>query len=275
VSIRNRKAWSPIVSRAAEIIAEYETAVTLRQVFYRLVAEAMIANSENDYKQLSRLTAYARRNGTFPTLLDRTRTIERPITFDSPVDGLQALADEYRRDRLEGQETLPVLVVEKATLVAQVTSWFDGLSIPVAALRGYASESFERSVMDLVAGELERDVELLYCGDFDPTGEDIPRAFEQNTGLGLRRVALTAEQVDEYELPAAPGKATDSRAGAFVARHGRLVQVELEALPPETLHALLEAELDQLIDRDLVAKAREHEQRERDGLSRLADEWVA
>jgi hypothetical protein len=269
----SRKSWGPIIARAAGIVAEYATAVTLRQVFYRLVSEALIANSESDYKNLSRLTAQARRDGTFPGLLDRTRSVERPIAFDSPVDGLRALADQYRRDRLEGQETLPMIVVEKATLVAQVTSWFDEFSVPVAALRGYASESFERVIMDLVDDELERDVELLYCGDFDPTGEDIPRAFEDNTGLDLRRVALTAEQVDEYALPPAPGKATDSRASAFVARHGRLVQVELEALPPETLRALLEDEVDELIDRDLVAKAREDEQRERDRLVLLADEW--
>jgi hypothetical protein len=33
------------------------------------------------------------------------------------------------------------------------------------------------------------------------------------------------------------GKATDSRAAAFVAKYGRLVQVELDALPPDVLEA--------------------------------------
>jgi hypothetical protein len=34
------------------------------------------------------------------------------------------------------------------------------------------------------------------------------------------------------------GKATDSRAAAFVKRHGELVQVELDALPPDLLRQL-------------------------------------
>jgi hypothetical protein len=41
------------------------------------------------------------------------------------------------------------------------------------------------------------------------------------------------------------GKATDSRAAAFKARHGRLVQVELEALAPDDLRQLFEDALAQ------------------------------
>jgi len=34
----NRLRWAPIVERAREIVAEYDTLVTLRQLFYRIVA---------------------------------------------------------------------------------------------------------------------------------------------------------------------------------------------------------------------------------------------
>lgn len=274
-----RKQWAPIIARAAEIVAEYDTAVTLRQVHYRLVAEAEATGSgyrnvEDDYKNLSRLSAEARRARTFPSLLDHTRSIRRTATWDSPVEGLEALADQYRRDLLAHNETLPVVVVEKATLIAQIRSWFGDLCVPAVALRGYASESLERLVLDLVDGD-ERTVVLLYCGDFDPTGEDIPRAFEDNTGLALRRVALTAAQVDSYELPPAPGKASDSRAAGFVARHGRLVQVELEALDPADLRALLAAEIVALVDDALVDAERERQERDREQLRHLAASWGA
>ena len=133
-----RKDWAPIIDRAAEIVDEYDTAVTLRQVHYRLVAEAEqtgsgYRNVEPDYKNLSRLTAEARRDGTFPPLLDRTRTIERATTFDNPADALAAMAEWYRRDLLAGQKVLPVIVVEKATLIAQVMAWFDDLCVPAVA----------------------------------------------------------------------------------------------------------------------------------------------
>jgi hypothetical protein len=271
-----RKEWAPIVARAAAIVDEYDTAVTLRQVHYRLVAEAAFGylNTENDYKNLSRLTAAARREGTFPPLLDRTRAIERVPTFAGPVDALEALAAQYRRDLLDKHDMLPVVAVEKATLIAQVLAWFDALCIPAVALRGYASETLERLVLELV-GDDHRRVEFLYCGDFDPTGEDIPRAFEDNTGLDLRRVALTAEQVEQYGLPPAPGKASDSRAAGFVARYGELVQVELEALDPDDLRALLAAQVDALVDTELVEDERELQERERERLYDLAASWEA
>ena len=269
MSGRHRKAWEPILGRAADIVDEYDTAVTLRQVFYRLVAAGLIENSESDYKQLSRKSAELRREGRFPSLLDRTRTIERWQTWRSPSEALMWAAGVYRRDLLATHEVLPMIVPEHAQLIAQVVEWFGHLCVPAVALRGYASETLERLVVDLVERD-HRDVKFIYCGDFDPTGEDIPRAFEANTGLELRRVALTAEQVDEYGLPPAPGKTSDSRAAGFVARHGDLVQVELEALDPADLRELLAAELDLLVDEALVDAEHERQERERVHLARLA-----
>jgi len=64
----------------------------------------------------------------------------------------------------------------------------------------------------------------------------------------VRRVALTADQVEQYALPPQPGKETDSRARGFVERHGRLVQVELDALPPDILQGLFEAAIEEFFD---------------------------
>jgi hypothetical protein len=46
----------------------------------------------------------------------------------------------------------------------------------------------------------------------------------------MHRVALTPERVETYACR--PRKRSDSRATGFEERHGRLVQVEVEALPP-------------------------------------------
>ena len=45
-----------------------------------------------------------------------------------------------------------------------------------------------------------------------------------------------------------PGKKTDTRARSFVERHGELVQVELDALPPEVLRELYEDAVGQFWD---------------------------
>lgn len=56
----------------------------------------------------------------------------------------------------------------------------------------------------------------------------------------------------------------------FLEGHGELVQVELEALDPNDLRALLSGELAALIDDDLVEAEREREDEERLRLVALA-----
>jgi hypothetical protein len=160
-------------------------------------------------------------------------------------DALSWLAQSYRLDRTAGQDVSLYLAVEKAGLVIQVKSWFGDLGIPILALSGYGSQSYVKEVRVDIPDH--RPAILIYAGDFDPSGEDIDRDFVARTGCWHKviRVALTSAQVDHYQLPPALGKATDSRASAFVARHGKLVQVEVDALPPETLRDLFAAAIDQ------------------------------
>jgi len=249
--------WHPILVRAAEIVDSYDTPVSLRQLFYRLVADGLISNSTQTYKSLSDRTAKARREGWFPALSDTGRTIHRYASWISPAAALREAADCYRRNRTEGQDVTLYLAVEKATLVAQMENWFGDLGVSILALRGYSSESYERQIaydMNADKSANGRPVVVLYAGDFDPSGEDLQRNFEaQLTSRGLEdwtleRVALTNEQVSKYGLPEALGKETDSRAAAFAERHGRLVQVELEALEPEQLRNIFQRALDRYWD---------------------------
>jgi hypothetical protein len=237
--------WGHVLERARPIVDTYSTMVTLRQLFYRLVAAEVIPNTTTAYKRLSSVTAEARRQGTFPALMDRTRRIHRDGTFSDPDDAIGYMLDVYRRDRTEGQDVSVYLAVEKAGMVEQITSWFGGRGVPVLALGGYASQSYVDEVI-LDVERQGRPAVLLYAGDHDPEGEDIDRDFVARTDCWatVERVALTAEQVDAYQLPPMPGKAESSRAAGFVARHGRLVQVELDALPPDVLRQLYTEALD-------------------------------
>ncbi len=95
--------WPELLGRAADIVESYETLVTLRQLFYRLVAAGLLPNITNAYKSLSKYTAEARRAGTFPALMDRGRSIHRDPTFRSPTEARRWLHQIYRRDRTDGQ----------------------------------------------------------------------------------------------------------------------------------------------------------------------------
>jgi hypothetical protein len=265
--------WNSILLRAAEIVKSYDTGVTLRQLYYRLVSEGLIPNRQQSYKTLSAKSAAARREGWFPQLIDRTREIERYQTFESPSQALNWLHDIYRRDRTECQEHSIYIGVEKHGLTMQLMHWFGKYGIPVMALGGYSSQTF----VDVVAKDVHeqgRPSVLIYAGDFDPSGMDIDRDFEERTDIfdEVVRVALTADIVAEYDLPPMPGKSTDSRSTRFMMEHGELVQVELDALPPEEMRKLYQQAIDRFWDKKTFEEVYSQETEETSLLADLTDE---
>lgn len=260
----SRLVWPPIIERAAEIVREYDTAVTLRQVFYRLIAVGLLPNLEFGYKGLSMRSAQARRDGWFPALADLGRSVARLYSYGSPEQARAELREDYRRDRTEGQPYAIYLGLEKGTLTAQVRSWFDDRGLPVVALRGYSSQTLADDVREEVEAD-GRPAVLLYAGDFDPSGDDLLRDFIARTGCWKKvvRVALTDEQVRQYDLPTAPGKLSDSRSAGFEARHGRLVQVEVEALDPAVLRSLYQEAVAQWWDEGAYRAVLRREEQER------------
>jgi hypothetical protein len=180
------------------------------------------------------------------------------------------------RDRSEGQPVSIYLVVEKRGMVNQLWSWFGDLSVTIVALGGYASQS--------LCDEVKRDVRrqgrpaiLLYAGDHDSSGEDIYRDFLARTDCWkeTRRIALTPEQVTEYELPEyAPTDdelrklQDDPRAKTFEQRHGSLVQYELDALPPDELRYLYRTAIDEFWDEAAYQDVLQREAEERDPAER-------
>jgi hypothetical protein len=269
-----------VLPRAAQIVRSYDTGVTLRQLFYRLVADGTLPNLQAKYRYLSRLTAEGRRDGSFPELLDRNSRIERFPRFYGPGDVMEFVTERlYRRDRTEGQEWSIYLGVEKAGLAGQLTAWFgEDLGLPIVALGGYASQS----LADLVRRDIsnaDRPAVLVYAGDHDPTGEDIDRDFTSRVGIfdEVVRVALTPQQVLRYQLPFNPDPAViaklsdDPRTARFVERHGSLVQYEVDALPPETLRDLYQNAIEQFWDADAHAAVMAHEEADLAELHRLRE----
>jgi hypothetical protein len=260
-----RKDWNEILIEAANIVESYDTPVTLRQLFYRLVSLELLKNTKSEYTQLSKRTADARRDGWFPSFVDRTRKIYEYRTFEAPDTAQEWLADIYRRDRTEGQEYTIYLGVEKEGIVEQLRSWFGGYGIPIIALRGYSSQSYIDEIRDHSMNQ-NRPAVLIYAGDFDPSGEDIERDFTERSGCFsvIQRIALNSEQIRDYDLPPQMGKATDTRAAGFIEKYGRLVQVELDALPPDVLRRLYTEELDKYFDKSTYTEVLRREEEERE-----------
>ena len=262
--------WSHVLDVARQIVGVSTIGPpTLRQLHYRLVARGLIPNTEAAYKRLSCLTAKGRRDGTFPPLVDRTREIDQPLVFNDPEQARQWLRDRYRIDRLSNQPYQVILGVEKDSLAAQVSAWFDSYGFPIIVLRGYTSQSYADEITHLIASD-PRPTIVIYAGDFDPTGLDIERdLLERVDGISeFLRIAVTAETIKRFNLIEQPGKRTDPRAKEFERRHGRLVQVEVEALDPAELRALFQAEIDKWLDEEAFQRALEREEQGWNDLSR-------
>lgn len=277
--------WPPIIERAAEIVEASALPMTLRQVHYLLVSENLIPNTPSAYQRLSRLSAQARRAGSFPRLVDLGRKVERPPSWDGPADALAFLARHYRRDRTDGQRFRVYLGVEKQTLLGLMGAWFgQPLGIPVIPVRGWSSQTLVDDVADEVAAEIAdesaddpRKTILLYVGDLDPAGLYIPEDFVRRADCfdHVERVALLWGDVDglaESIQPAKPKDANLPRFRAEAAAKGRPpVQVEIEAMPPDQLRARVEAALDRWWDPAAVDRVRSDEDADRTVLRRLAD----
>ena len=257
---RRYRRWEPIIARAKEIVDSYvDTKVTLRQLFYRLVSDGTLDNTEGDYGHLSSKTAEARRDGLFPDLIDNNRSIWGLRSWDSPQEAIAHWRMDYCRDRTEGQECAIYLGVEKAGLVDQLWSWFGNYGVSILSTGSYASQTYlDRINVHLIAEN--RPAVLIYGGDFDPSGEDIYRHLVARTHFDhKKKIALTYEQVQEYNLVINPGKSADNRAKAFVKKYGTNMQVELNALTPEHLQNLYTLEFERHWDNDKFKAALEQE----------------
>jgi hypothetical protein len=263
---------------AAAIVNSYDTGMTLRQLFYRLVAMGIakggLPNTTNAYKALSRNTAIARRDGTFPELIDRTRQIHRYQFWNDVPDALGDAVRTYRLDHTIGQAYQIFIGIEKAGIIEQALSWFGERGFPVLPLGGYCSQSYVDKVRRYVEAD-GRPAILLYAGDYDASGEDIIRDFVERTACWhqVRHVALTPEQVEEYNLPSVPGKEDDSRKDRFIEKHGEYVQVELDALEPELLHQLFEDAIAGFWDEDAYYAILEREENQRRRFQAFAETW--
>jgi hypothetical protein len=283
--------WSLILPEAARLVRSYgqDAGVTLRQLFYRLVAMEALPNTQQAYGSLSAQSAEARRglskfySGTFPSLMDRGRDIDRPHLWESAADAAAWLADRYMEDRSELQPVSMYVAVEKNALRGQLFQWFAPLGLPVIALGGYPSQTLADQVYEDARNGHRKGKKqvLIYGGDFDADGEDIQRDFVDRAGCfdEVMRVALTPEQIEEFRLPPQPGKWSSARAAGFADKYADLfesvygydlVQIELDALPPEDLRRVYQEAIDQWFDKDAYDEVREHERAEKAKVEALA-----
>lgn len=253
--------YATVVKQANEVLAQYRMRLTLRQVFYRLVARYGLPNTHRAYKNLGNTLTRARERGDvdWRRIEDRVRGVFGTAGFRSPesfreafAESVEVLWEKYRRNLWLEQGHYLEVWVEKDALSALFKETADEYVLKTAPSRGYGSHTYLRETVDRLNAITGRKVVVLHFGDHDPSG----RQMSEDLGRRLRlygarnatvlRPALNPDQIRDYNLPPAPVKLTDSRAKRFIEEFGTDV-VELDALDPDDLQAIIRQSIEQFI----------------------------
>lgn len=286
---RRKFSWTPLqvdkLNKVIAILNELKAyrPLTLRQVYYQLVGKGYIENKVSEYGMLSRLLKQARLDGYIPWewIEDRVRAYHDLTGWGGADSFIKASLEQflrgYSRDLLQSQEVYLEIWIEKDALSSIFTRVARPYTIPVVVCRGFSSVSFLNDYKERLEYCQGKRPILLYFGDFDPSGVEMLRAMEITLqeelmveGIAFKRVALLKEHIAEYHLPHSPEalKKTDSRAYKHIAEYGELA-VELDALRPDILEALIKEAIEEEIDIDLFGSEQETQEQENIKLNRL------
>lgn len=236
--------------------------VTLRQLYYQLVSRDIIANNQKEYAKIGRLMTDARYAGyiSWSSIEDRVRIPYKHIEFENLSQLIDTAAANYRLDRWKDQTDYVELWTEKDAISSVIKPIADKHHVYLSVNRGYSSasamhEAFQRFRDKDEEGKL---LHILYLGDHDPSGLDMVRDIEERLEefgvvVDIEHIALTMDQVQEYDPPPNPAKITDPRAKMYILEHGD-VSWEVDALQPNVMMDLIDGEISSFIDKIPLAK---------------------
>ena len=279
-----------VIQHANDILTHYQRkglTLTLRQLYYQFVARDLFVdrfalvksrwrrvdketdpegwavatiNAESNYDMLGNVVSDARLAGLidWDSIEDRTRFLRGHTTYEDPADAIAKLNQRYRIDFWENQSVRLEVWIEKDALVGVVERVCRLWDINYFACKGYASQSELYAAGKRIQYRREhgnQETLVLHLGDHDPSGMDMTRdncdrlSLFSGSYVEVKRLALNMDQVEQYNPPPNFAKLTDSRAGQYVEEFGS-ESWELDALTPEVISALIQDEVDLILDTD-------------------------
>lgn len=283
--INFRRESLSLIERVNSIITEYRSkgySLTLRQVYYQLVARDVIPNTERSYKNLGNLISDARLAGyiDWEAIEDRTRMLRSNSHWSSPGSIIRSAAHSFAYDKWADQDYYVEVWVEKDALVGVVGQICSRMDVPYFSCRGYVSQTemwvASQRLIEMTKTRGQTPV-ILHLGDHDPSGVDMSRDIVDRLDIfgiqpNFRRIALNMDQIEEYLPPPNPTKLTDSRASGYIDLHGYECW-ELDALRPEVMEALIRTHVEEFCDQERFDNVLEAEGEARETLNNVAQNW--
>jgi hypothetical protein len=268
--INLRPATLETITRANSIIEEYQgqgLRLTLRQLYYQFVARGLIPNQTKEYKKLASIISDGRLAGyvDWAAIEDRGRQPDVPAEWDSIGSLVESAVNSFRLPRWDGQDYYVELWVEKQALAGVLEPLASEFHVTLMVNKGYSSQSAMYESARRFLRRNDQNGVLLYLGDHDPSGEDMVRDIRDRMymfgvrELSVRKLALTWEQIQQYNPPPNPVKSTDSRSHGYQSEHGDECW-EVDALDPATLAQLIRDEFEGLLNREMMDEVIEREE---------------
>lgn len=210
---------------AQAVIAEYRAylPLTVRQIYYRAVGAYGRPKTKSEYSALVDTLTNARRAQIIPFDVIRDGDDEFVPIGGDPDDPIAAFARTVARHiegfSLDGQGGQPAFIevhCEAAGMADQLRRVTYDFDVPVVPSGGQLSLSHKWQTAQRAIERAENGVPtyILHLGDADEHGFSItenaiddPAAFAAAHGvpeLAGERIALTAEQIEEHDLPPDP-----------------------------------------------------------------------
>ena len=273
-----------LINHANTIIDEYEAQgfdLTLRQLYYQMVARDIIPNKDKEYKRLGSIINDARLAGMidWERITDLTREVRGLNHWESPEAIIAAVAEQYRIDKWADQPHRVEVWVEKDALRNVVERACNELDVPYFVCRGYTSQSEMWSAAQRLIEYRDNDQPpvIFHLGDHDPSGIDMTRDIRDRLAIfgleiDIRRIALNMPQIEQYSPPPNPAKVTDSRFNAYMRKYGD-ESWELDALSPEALAKLIQKSIRSVMDKATWKESVSSESDQKLELERTSERW--
>jgi len=254
-----------------DILDEYSEPITLRQLYYQCVSRGYITNCAKSYDNLDSQLTKAREEDflDWHAFVDRSRSITACAYAEDDLGNPERRAHSQIREAFysythktsqwRGQPWTLEVWTEKDALAGIIEPVCNRYSVRLVVSRGYTSFTFRREAERRL--DNGRRAKILYLGDLDPSGVDIPRVLRDDLPkIELERLALLPEHVTD--LPPNPVKDDDPRTTSFLQQYPELEGTcyELDALSPEQIRGLVREGIERHIDPVARQERKEYEE---------------
>jgi hypothetical protein len=283
---RTKAQTAQLEAQILDVLAE-DHPQSVRHVFYRMTDPRLpepVLKTEQGYAQVQNRITLLRREGRLPYgwITDATRRGYFVDTFSSAADFVRRVAGLYRGDLWAKSDSYVEVWCESRSIAGVIEQTCQDLAVSLYPAGGFSSLSLAYQAAEYINDATEngrKPAHVIYVGDYDPAGvlidQCIDRELRQHlhsaVDMQFHRIAITEQQIEQYDLPMKPRKSGDKRALHIQET------VEAEAMPAGQLRKMLRNTVQLFLPAGALQATIEAEESEREGLIALSramgDAW--